>query len=48
MVRTVFNSPGLQGGWFAYALGAANALPYVGPLVVLAWLARRFEGASAA
>lgn len=39
MKRKLFNYAGLQGGWFACALGAASGSPWLGPLVVLLYLA---------
>lgn len=38
MLKTIFNFAGLQIGWFACALGAANSLPWAGPIVVSAYL----------
>ncbi len=38
MLKTIFNIAGLQIGWFACALGAANNLPWAGPIVVTIYL----------
>lgn len=39
MTRTFFNIAGMQVGWFACALGAADGYPWAGPAVVAIYLA---------
>lgn len=47
MKHLLINFAAFQAGWFSCVLGAANGMPWLGPLVVLAvaalhlWLARR-------
>jgi hypothetical protein len=39
VIRVVFNLAASEAGWFACVSGAANGLPWAGPLVVLAIIA---------
>lgn len=38
MIRKIFNYVGLQVGWLACAIGAANGMAWLGPLVVALYL----------